>query len=48
MIRLIVADDHVVLREALCEVLAKKPGYQVVAQAADGNELLKRIEEIDA
>lgn len=40
MIRLIVADDHVVLREALCEMLESKGKYQIVAQAADGQELL--------
>ena len=48
MIRLIVADDHVVLREALCEMLAKRSEYQVVAQAGDGEELLKRMGEIEA
>ena len=40
MIRLIVADDHVVLREALCEMLESKGKYQIVAQAADGQELI--------
>ncbi len=40
MIRLIVADDHVVLREALCEMLQSKGKYQIVAQATDGQELI--------
>lgn len=40
MIDLIIADDHVVLREALTELLQAKGKYQVVAQASDGEELL--------
>ncbi len=40
MIDLIIADDHVVLREALCELLETKGDYQIVAQASDGEELL--------
>jgi DNA-binding NarL/FixJ family response regulator len=44
MIRLVVADDHEVLRLALCEMLEKKDGYRVVAQASDGEELLKILD----
>lgn len=40
MKRLIVADDHSVVREALCAMLAHRGDYQVVGQAADGEELL--------
>lgn len=40
MINLIVADDHIVLREALCQMLQGRGGYNVVAQAGDGEELL--------
>ncbi|MBX7144144.1 MAG: response regulator transcription factor [Oligoflexia bacterium] len=41
MISLIVADDHAVLRQALCEMLRNRAGkYQVVAEAADGEELV--------
>lgn len=44
MIRLVVADDHEVLRLALCEMLEKKDGYKVVAQAANGEELLQILD----
>lgn len=44
MIDLIIADDHVVLREALCELLETKGKYQVVGQASDGEELLGLLE----
>jgi len=43
MVDLIIADDHVVLREALCEMLRGKSGFNVVAQAADGAELLRLL-----
>jgi DNA-binding NarL/FixJ family response regulator len=44
MIDLIVADDHIVLREALCELLETKGKYNIVAQASDGQELLNLLE----
>lgn len=40
MINLIVADDHAVLRQALCEMLQNRGKYNVIAQAGDGEELL--------
>lgn len=43
MINLIVADDHVVLRQALCELLARRGSYNIVAQASDGDQLLKLL-----
>ena len=44
MIDLIIADDHVVLREALCELLETRGKYNIVAQASDGDELLKLLD----
>ena len=40
MVRLVVADDHIVLREALCEMLRGRKKYEIVAQVATGRELL--------
>jgi DNA-binding NarL/FixJ family response regulator len=45
MIRLLVADDHEVLRLALCEMLEKRGEFQVLAQASNGEELIKLIEQ---
>ncbi|NDC38812.1 MAG: DNA-binding response regulator [Proteobacteria bacterium] len=45
MVDLIIADDHTVLREALCEMLQSKGKYQVVAQARDGEELLSLLQQ---
>ena len=41
MINLLVADDHTVLREALCEMLQKKAEFNVIAQASDGDQVLE-------
>jgi two-component system NarL family response regulator len=39
--RVVLADDHQMFRQALRAMLEKEPGIQVVAEAADGNELIK-------
>lgn len=44
MVKLIIADDHTVLRQSLCEMLAGRGKYSIVGQAADGEELLKLLE----
>lgn len=41
MVNLVIADDHVVLRQALCEMLKNRGNYNIVAQARDGAELLE-------
>ena len=46
MIRILVVDDHLAVREGLRVVLESHPNFQVVALAADGTEaILKAIEE---
>lgn len=40
MKRLIVADDHSVLRQALCEMLESRGKYTVLAQAENGQQLV--------
>jgi len=39
-VRLLIADDHVVLREALRETFNNKGGYEIVGEASDGEALL--------
>jgi two-component system response regulator NreC len=43
MIRLIVADDHVVMREGLVALLKDEPDLKVVGQASNGREALDLI-----
>jgi len=45
MIKLIIVDDHVVLRQALAEMLEAKDEFTVAAQASDGEELLRKLDE---
>lgn len=46
MIELIVADDHVVLREALCKLLEAKGKFKVIGQASNGVQLMKLLGEM--
>nr|WP_290667813.1 response regulator transcription factor [Ardenticatena sp.] len=41
MIRLLIADDHTVLRQALAQVLNAEPDFEIVAEAADGQQAVE-------
>jgi len=43
MTRIFIVDDHAVLREGLHMLLAQEPGFEVVGEAANGQELLERL-----
>jgi DNA-binding NarL/FixJ family response regulator len=43
MIKLLIADDHVVMRQALCETLKNKKNFEVIGQAANGEQLLELL-----
>lgn len=43
-IRIVLADDHAMVREALARILGEEPGIDVVAQACDGREALDAVE----
>ena len=45
MIRLVIADDHAVVRMRLRFVLKINPEIEVVAEAADGDEAMKAVRE---
>jgi DNA-binding NarL/FixJ family response regulator len=40
-LRILIADDHPVVRKGLNEMLAAEPGFAVVAQARDGHEAVE-------
>ena len=42
MVRILVADDHEVVRSGLRAVLEARPGWQVVAEASDGKEAVSQ------
>jgi two-component system, NarL family, nitrate/nitrite response regulator NarL len=47
-IRILIADDHPILREGLKKLLAAEPGFVVVGEAADGEAAVKLAEEVEA
>ena len=48
MIRIIVADDHPIVREGLKRLVAHYPDMEVVAEAASGDEALVQVREVRA
>src|SRR5215211_6237482 len=46
-VRLLVADDHPMLREGLVAVLATQPDFEVVGEAADGDEVVRLAARLD-
>src|ERR1700690_3884459 len=45
-IRLLLADDHPVVRRGLISCLGKRPNLEVVGEAADGQEALRKAREL--
>jgi len=46
MCSILVVDDVKVWRDAVCRILGTRPGLQVIAQAADGEEAVQLAEEL--
>ena len=46
MIRILLADDHVILREGLRKMLEEEAGFQIVGEASDGFEALKKAGQV--
>ncbi len=44
-LRVVIADDHTVVRQGIRGVLEEVDGLEVVAEAADGDEVLARVRE---
>lgn len=45
-IRVLIVDDHDIVREGLCAMLETKPGIQVIGEAADGEQAVERALEL--
>jgi two-component system nitrate/nitrite response regulator NarL len=43
MIRVIIADDHSVVREGIRQILSNEPDMEVVGEAVDGMEALEMV-----
>jgi DNA-binding NarL/FixJ family response regulator len=47
MTRIVLADDHAIVREGLKRIVADAADFQVVGEAADGTEVMKAVRELD-
>src|SRR5579863_10121244 len=45
-VRVLVVDDYEPLRRFVCSLLAKRPGVQIVGEASDGLEAVRRAEAL--
>ena len=45
-VRVLIADDHAILREGLADLLAEQPDIEVVGQAVDGDDTLAKVREL--
>jgi DNA-binding NarL/FixJ family response regulator len=47
MIKILIADDHAIVREGLKQILSESPDLVVVAEASSGQEVLEKISKSD-
>ena len=45
-LRILLADDHTVVRQGLRKVLEERPDWKVVAEAGDGREAVRQAEQL--
>jgi DNA-binding NarL/FixJ family response regulator len=45
-IRVLLADDHTLFRKGLASLLEKEPGFEVVAEAEDGAEAIRKAQAV--
>jgi len=46
-IRILIADDHPIVRDGLKKLLALEDDFDIVGEAGDGREVLERVQELD-
>ncbi len=47
MIRIVIADDHAIVREGLKRIVSEAQDMKVLGEAADGTEVMQRVRELD-
>ena len=45
MVKVIIADDHPIVRAGLRQIVSEEPGFDASGEAGDGHELLRRMRE---
>src|SRR5271157_3436871 len=46
-IRILIADDHPIVRDGLRKLLSLEDDFEIVAEASDGREVLEKVQELD-
>jgi DNA-binding NarL/FixJ family response regulator len=46
-VRILIADDHPIVRDGLKKLLQLEDDFEVVGEAGDGREVLERVQELD-
>src|ERR1700720_4436009 len=46
-VRLLIADDHPIVRDGLKKLLLLEDDFEVVGEAGDGREVLEKVQELD-
>src|SRR3989442_11988333 len=46
-LRILVADDHEIVRRGLCAILESHTGWEVCGEAADGREAVEKAEQLN-
>lgn len=47
MIRIVLADDHTIVREGLKQILMAAEGLEIAGEARDGHEVIRAVRELD-
>ena len=47
MIRIVIADDHAIVREGLKRIVSEAQDMQIMGEAADGSEVMERVRELE-
>jgi len=45
-VRIVLADDHPLIREAIGHLVSSTPDFELVGEAANGKECLARVQEL--
>src|SRR5437868_9448338 len=46
-VRLLIADDHPIVRDGLKKLLQLEDDFEVVGEASDGREVLEKVRDLD-
>ena len=47
MVKILIADDHAVVRRGLRQIINDEPDFEVVAEAQNGHEVLDQLDKVD-